>query len=377
MRIEHRLRDAAREEMVRVGQEDLRPLELPRHRSRPSWRRLVPAVAVPAAVALTLVFAHLPGREANPPPLSGGDGPPYFVTLPAGAATAGAAVHDAVTGRKTAEIPARGGYAQVAAAGDRRTFFLAEDEGPRCSVRVDRVRLAGDGTVAARSAVPGRFPFDVTAGRMAVSEDGERLAFGGGVSMRSVPQIDERDCGQPNGITVVETRSGARRVWKVPPNPEYEPVENASPWWGADGRTLYFLAAFADSAVEVMALDTRAGGSDLATAADVVFPARWGEMKATGLLHATPDGRTFTVVVCDRRERCGVEDVAAFTGRRVRRVAALPPADWTLVSPDATGRHMIALIAPGEDERIIAGRIDDGYFRRLKDYSGDAGAAAW
>jgi hypothetical protein len=219
--IEDRIRAAARAAAETVAPDSVPPLELPAVRRRrfgrgrrgarsphatwSTWTpRLAPLAAALAVIAIviTVVTVSPPPRQGGPdlvtgaagpdvplgPPVStyvrSGQVPSYFVTL----TPSGAAVHLTLSGAAVATIRlslAGGTVVAVTAAGDDRTFVLAEQGQDRKAVTFYQVRLGSSG----RPSAPTRLPMSVADGKamtgLALSPDGTKLAIavapGGGV----------------------------------------------------------------------------------------------------------------------------------------------------------------------------------------------------
>jgi len=217
--VEERIRAAARAAADTVAPDSVPPLELPAARPRrfgqwlrsarspgawwtPWAARLTPVAAALAVIAIVITVvtvSHPPhqgpdlvtgaaGRPDVPlgPPAStyvrSGQVPPYFVTL----TPSGAAVHLTVGGATVATIQPSlpgGKVVAVTAAGDDRTFVLAEQGQDRKAVTFYQFRLGSSGRPGALT----RLPMSV--------------------SCRSTCTSDTPRPSDPSGWTAVELRS--------------------------------------------------------------------------------------------------------------------------------------------------------------------------
>jgi dipeptidyl aminopeptidase/acylaminoacyl peptidase len=347
--IEERLRDAAAAQTADLTNETLRPLTLPNRSRLPRGGRggrwAVPAFACVAVAAVVIVAVSLTQalRPAPAPPFTGAGGPPYFVAVDHD--TGRAAVHDALTGKAIAAIgPTSRHYTAVAAARDRRTFFLATTTG-KCAGQIYRLRLSADGSPTPETQVGGSLP--MAADELATTPDGGRLAL-------------TSDTCNPN-LLLVDTRTGTRKSFEAA-NLGNGPV---TPSWSADGHTLVVVATNPD---------TGAGGG----LADVLqVPASIADIGAHPILLqvsgdgtadygvVAPDGRS--VIVTVQGEKHGPDDAADYTLQRVPLtpsgrgsvIARMPYRGWEDLTADATGDHLLARVG----ENLV--RVDNGKVRLL------------
>ncbi|WP_433188139.1 TolB family protein [Actinoallomurus sp. CA-150999] len=359
--IENRLRDAYEAATSTVRPEALRPLTAPpARRAKPLWA--IP-VAVAAAVALIVAGAVLLGNEEQKyrtDPAAAAGAPAYAVALvdKGEDIPSRAVVLSTATGRQVAAIPGAYLFGSVAAAGDRRTFFLTAKEGD-CATRVYRVRVRGDGSVTAPVALPGApVPADGGMGQdLAASPDGRRVAFGG-------------DCGDLGRLVVVDTETGQQRVWTSQTG---DPADRGvkQPTWAPDGRTIGFRY-HAPPNGELRLLDTdHAPAGDLLAASRVLRPQDMTKNLRNGRFEDgqiesfvfNPDG-SLTAVVQRTNHSSGDDQFGL-----VRLTAAGVPtgrADWFpssalgfYVRVDSSGEHFLS----GEGGRIP--RVDNGRFSWL------------
>jgi hypothetical protein len=212
--------------------------------------------------------------------------PPYFVTL----SPSGADVHLTVSGAAVATIrPSLPGGTVVAvtAAGDDRTFVLAEQGQDRKAVTFYQVRLGPSG----RPSAPTRLLMSVTDGKtmtgLALSPDGAKLAIavapGGGVQQ----------------VRLYPVHGGAGRIWSATGGTIGEHFATWSLSWPASQRTLAFnWSAGQTTSVRLLNLDT-AGGSLLAASRPALTLANTAGMGQTlyqcRVMTITPDG---SAIVC-------------------------------------------------------------------------------
>ncbi|GAA4635512.1 hypothetical protein GCM10023196_081300 [Actinoallomurus vinaceus] len=359
--IEDRLRDAYTAATSTVRPEALRPLTAPpARRARSLWA--IP-VAVAAAVALIVTGAVLLGSEEQKyrtDPAAAAGAPAYAVALVDKGEDKPyrAVVLSTATGRQVATIAGAYLQASVAAAGDRRTFFLTSRVGD-CATRIYRVRIRGDGSVTSPEALPGApIPADGGEGHgLAASPDGRRVAFGG-------------DCGDLGRLVVVDTETGRQQVWTSQTG---DPADRGvkQPTWAPDGRTVGFRY-HAPPNGELRLLDTdHAPTGDLLTESrvlrsqDMTKDLRNGHFE-DGQIESfifNPDG-SLTAIVQRTNHSSGDDQFGL-----IRLTAAGVPtghADWLPSSAlvfylrvDPSGEHFLG----GEGGRIA--RVDNGRFSWL------------
>ena len=304
--IEERIRAAARAAADTVAPDSVPPLELSAARRRrfgrgrrgvrspgAAWTRwaarLAPLAAALAVSGILIAVvtlsppayqggpAYVPATTARPdvplgPPVSAyvrsGQVPSYFVTL----TPSGAAVHLTLSGAAVATIPlslAGGTVVAVTAAGDDRTFVLAEQGQDRKAITFYQVRLGSSG----RPSAPARLPMSVADGKamtgLALSPDGTKLAMavapGGGVQQ----------------VRLYPIHGGAGRTWSATGGTIGEHFATWSLSWPASQRTLAFnWSAGQTTSVRLLNLGT-AGGSLLAASRPAVTLAKTAEMGQT------------------------------------------------------------------------------------------------
>jgi hypothetical protein len=288
--IEDRIRAAARAAAETVTPDSVPPLELPTARSRrfgqwlrsarspggrwtPWATRLTPVAAALAVIAIVITavtVSHPPhqggpdlvtGIAARPdvplgPPVStyvrSGQVPPYFVTL----TPSGAAVHLTVGGAAVATIRPSlpgGKVVAVTAAGDDRTFVLAEQGQERKAVTFYQFQLGSSGRPGGLTRLPMSVADEKRMTGLALSADGTRLAIavarGGGVQQ----------------VRLYPVHGGPARTWSATGVTIGGPMTSRSLSWPASQRTLAFNWSVGQTA-SVRLLDTSSGGGSLLAA---------------------------------------------------------------------------------------------------------------
>jgi hypothetical protein len=204
-------------------------------RLRRRWT-LVP-VAATAAVATVVGLASLPrdSRPAPAPPVGPVAAPSRFMTF----VWSDVRVREA-DGSGDVEVTGPAGYVPtaVAAVGDGRTFYVAWRQGQGCAARIDRVEATGSGVTTSPVA-----ELDGSVTELAVSRDGERLAYG----VRR-PAADP-NCGAAAIGTVPELRvravsGGKEQVWpgRTGESKRAQHLMLSHLSFGPDGRHVAFLA---------------------------------------------------------------------------------------------------------------------------------------
>ncbi|MDL4816159.1 hypothetical protein [Actinomadura opuntiae] len=378
MNIERLLKDAAADEMREVTRESLPPLALPAARRRSMGWWPVPVAAVLTVIAVVTVTVALRSTVRDVDALGAHEGgPPYFLATQHKGVVG---VFDSWTGRKTADIePSAGHYTALAAAAERRTFFLADEVGT-CRTRIDKVTLRRDGSVARRTTLPGEFSAQVE--EMAATADGRRVAF-----------TDANTECRGDDVTIVESPSGRHQGWRAPSGDP--PMYVWSLAWEADGHTLLIgtappesIARKDDSVSGVLrTLDTRTTDPTLA-ATSVALTIRDDDLDLSSF-RPSQDGRTVMAVQKDSFEDvfgsvAVVElllsrDTDRKTSVRIlgrmtaQQIAPATPTDFR-TTLDATGKHL--LVSSRHDRAIF--RMDEGRFHRLPDmHRTDLGLIAW
>ena len=385
--IEDRIRAAARAAAETVAPDSVPPLDLPAARTRrfgrgrrgsrspgatwSTWTsRLAPLAAALAVIAIviTVVTVSHPAHQGGPdlvtgagarpdvplgPPVStyirSGQVPSYFVTL----TPSGAAVHVTLSGAAVATIrlsQAGGMVVAVTAAGDDRTFVLAEQGQDRKAVTFYQVRLDSSG----RPSAPTRLPMSVADGKamtgLALSPDGTRLAIavapGGGVQQ----------------VRLYPIHGGAGRTWSATGGTIGEHFATWSLSWPASQRTLAFnWATGQTTSVRLLNLGT-AGGSLLAASRPAVTLAKTAEPGQTlyqcAVMTITPDG---SAIVCPSSTitdiarngtmtySTGFPEFSVTTGRLIRITGHWPrkqndPFAYDVLWSGASGQVLIGMI---------------------------------
>ena len=385
--IEDRIRAAARAAAETVAPDSVPPLELPAARTRrfgrgrrgvrspgAAWTRwaarLAPLAAALAVSGILIAVvtlsppahqggpAYVPPTTARPDVPAGspvstyvrsGQVPSYFVTL----TPSGAAVHLTLSGEAVATIrPALAGGTVVAvtAAGDDRTFVLAEQGQDRKAVTFYQVRLGSSG----RPSAPTRLPMSVADGKtmtgLALSPDGTRLAIavapGGGVQQ----------------VRLYPIHGGAGRTWSATGGTLGEHPATWTLSWPASQRTLAFnWSAGQTTSVRLLNLGT-AGGSLLAASRPAVTLAKTAGMGQTlyqcAVMSITPDG---SAIVCPsstitdiakngtKTYSTGFPEFSVTTGRLIRITGHWPrkhddPFVYDVLWSGASGQVLIGMI---------------------------------
>jgi hypothetical protein len=329
--IEERIRAAARAAADTVTPDSVPDLELPAARSRRLGRQRRPtrstwtpwaARLAPAAAALVVVAIVITVVEVNPAPRQGGLGlatgtaarpavpagpragsyvrsgqvPTYFVAITA----SGAAVRLTASGATVATIAPSlpgGTVIAVTAAGDDRTFVLAETARDTDVASFYQYRLGTSG----RPGAPARLPMSVAESKMmtslALSPDGTRLAIA---------------IGSGDGVQQVKlypVHGGPARTWSAAGDAIGD-LSTSSLSWTADQRTLAFDWQV-DSGESVRLLDTSSGGGSLLAASHQAVTVA-NSASSGHTLYSCPLGVTITpdgsAVVCPSSSIMKVRD---------------------------------------------------------------------
>jgi hypothetical protein len=386
--IEERIRAAAQAAADTVAPDSVPPLELPAARPRrfgrgrrgarspgSAWStwgpRLAPLAAAAAVIALVITLVNVgpaptqggpdlstgsaagPGLPAGPPVstyVRSGQVPPYFVTV----TPPDAVVHLTVSGAALATIRpslAGGTVVAVTAAGDDRTFVLAEQGRDQKKVTFYQVRLGSSGRPGALTQLPMSVADGKTMTGLALSPDGTKLAIavapGGGVQQ----------------IRLYSVHGGAGRTWSATGGTIGASSRTRSLSWPASQRTLAFnWLVHTTRSVRLLDLGTT-GGSLLAAshpAVTVADTAGKGQplYGCQADMIITPDG---SAIVCPSSGirntakdgtvtySAGYPEFSAVTGRVIRIVGHWPtkfddPAALYLFWSGASGQVLIGAI---------------------------------
>ncbi|HEY1004551.1 MAG TPA: hypothetical protein VGD83_33430 [Streptosporangiaceae bacterium] len=386
--IEDRIRAAARAAAETVAPDSVPPLELPTARPRrfgqwlrsarspdatwtPWAARLTPVAAALAVIAIVITVvtvSHPPhqggpdlvtGTAARPevplgPPVStyvrSGQVPPYFVTL----TPFGAAVHLTVGGAAVATIRPSlpgGKVIAVTAAGDDRTFVLAEQGQDRNAVTFYQFRLGSSGRPGGLTRLPISVADEKTMTGLALSPDGTRLAIavapGGGVQQ----------------VRLYPIHGGAGRTWSATGGTLGEHFSSWSLSWAASQRTLAFnWSAGQTTSVRLLNLGTAGGSLLAASRSAVTLPKTAGvgqRLYQCAVMSITPDGST---IVCPSSTitdiakngtmtySTGFPEFSVTTGRLIRITGHWPrkpsgdPFVYDVLWSGASGQVLIAMI---------------------------------
>jgi hypothetical protein len=343
-----------------------------RHRARRRRIRTAAfgAAGVTAAAAMALVLALVlaaptgGGRSSpvSPPPASvswypAGPLPaadaapsvaPYVVTIAFQYAPAPAVVTNAFTGRVLARVraPEAGeGFVEVAAAGDDRTFVLAEPSGTEHTWFYE-LRLRADGRLESLTRLFRAPPV----GSFAVSPDASRLAYTMSGELR-----------------VVSLATGASRYWRVARGDAL-----TAPSWTSDQKLAFYLAG-GGSPPGIRLLDTAAPDRGLAASRLVVpVPAHtaFGDFTAFGDMLITPDGsKLFVTAIFDETASGSSVEVVEFSVRTGRALAVVTPR----VGESGHGTSCLPLWTDPSGRQLTAecggtGTIEDGRFTAVRLY---------
>jgi hypothetical protein len=275
--------------------------------------------------------------------------PPYFVTLTPSGASVNLTVSGAAVATIRTSLPG-GTVVAVTAAGDDRTFVLAEQGQDRKAVTFYQVQLGPSG----RPSAPTRLPMSVTDGNtmtgLALSPDGAKLAIavapGGGVQQ----------------VRLYPIHGGAGRTWSATGGTLGEHFSSWSLSWPASQRTLAFnWSAGQTTSVRLLNLGT-AGGSLLAASRPAVTLAKTAELGQTQyqcqVMTITPDG---SAIVCPSSTitdiakngtmtySTGFPEFSVTTGRLIRITGHWPrkqndPFVYTMFWSGASGQVLIGMI---------------------------------
>ena len=232
--LEQRLRRDLKDFTERVGPDSIRPLRVPAVRRRSRAVRWLAPVAAVAAVIGVITGVSVVGPPGGKQPPAGrqpvpviaqptGPMPRYYVTAfqtfgagnrePATLAV----VRDSATGAAlaTVRVPtmtdSQGGTGglSISAAGDDRTFLIAQQPDPQI-FGAYLLRVAADGRSAELSKLPVSLPGHLNVVDQALSPDGRRLA------------LAVQDCGSVScrytGLRVITLATGAVSSWTTTAN---------------------------------------------------------------------------------------------------------------------------------------------------------------
>jgi hypothetical protein len=244
-----RLTDAMGAAAGTVREQELRPLAAP---ERPRRRRRQPAWAVPVAAAAAVVLviglavavshqlfgARRPGAASSPAaPL------PFYVTIDLQATKV--VVRSTATGKVVATVPvapvanAGSSVAPALATGANGTFYLAAFVRGVRDEQIYRFRLTTAGQVTGFTRVPGgTLRPNWAADALAASANGSRIAAGAFY----YPSHANPGTEQSDQVVVINTRTGAQRIWgggALPSGHRYFRVASLS--WAGDDHELAVL----------------------------------------------------------------------------------------------------------------------------------------
>jgi hypothetical protein len=285
---------------------------------------------------------------------------PYFVTVRFQQAPADVVVTNWMTGKTVGTVSAPpgigrqtapNGFVGVAAAGDDRTFVLADDGGqdPGGGMVFYELRLGAGGRPLplTKLAVPAAIGGQATA--FVLSPDGRQLAV---------------ETARPAGIAVVSLATGHFREWHARNSWQLGAVS----WAGnRDLAVTWYASPSSDPGIRL--LDVAAGGSDLGAAPVVVaqsvdFAGFTGTGAAWDPLVSADGTTVFTVLAAgpEGARRAEIVQFSLLTGQPVR--AVLPAtgesgmgtwcgALWT----DPSGQQVAAECGPSEQGVVSNGQL--------------------
>ncbi|HYB88788.1 MAG TPA: DUF1707 domain-containing protein [Streptosporangiaceae bacterium] len=356
------------------------------------WLAAAVAAVLLAGVGVSL-RAPGPGPAGHAVSLAGV--PRYYVQQAVGAAPPGPglAVRATATGAVTATVRCPSGQLgirDIAAAGGQTFFMVCQQiagKGANIAVtgsRVYRFRVTGSGRVTGFSLLPGGALPGLEAGSLAVSADGSEAA------VVTSPGAAAADPPGPAEITVINTRTGARAVWRNSPVvPGKMTLGALGLSFTADGRELAFLGLPrcvrgpcqpTGNGEEVRAVSPAARGGSLSSSRLLV---RQAALMRLGLGYIdgaviSPDGSSVAVLEMITAASgppdttVSVVQVSATTGRpqSVRyRVDTGNGFSYRFFGSDPSGRYL--LLDAGPASGTVNGWIDHGRLIQLTPANGD------
>lgn len=363
------------------------------------------AAVLTAGLATTVASGGLPGSPAASKSGKTFAPPRYYMQKYFNGRTAALVVRATATGRITATIAAprpgmncADGNVGIVPAG-KQTFFMNcviwhENPGPRGKTTflesfIYRFQVTAAGRVSGLSLVKGGVLKGVWAYNMAAAPDGSQVAA---EVIRPGPSGLIYTDSVPEGIFVIDTRTGARVLWRTGP---YRPGTVQY----ADGRQLSFtrdgselvvlegrckrgryLANCLTQETQLRAYSPAGLGGSL-EAGRVLLPNR--QLLNRNLLGAviSPDGFAVTALLndCSRRGPCGTLSVArisVITGGVLRVLGQVHTAYApTTFASDPSGRYFIVVVSDGHGARN--GWIDHGRLVPLAPSGSDVQQEAW
>jgi hypothetical protein len=348
-----------------------------------------------AGVTAVVVIALLAGVSASLLIRLGGAGPavrpgltagiPRYYVEEASQRRFGTAVRETATGRVTATVrcPWRNAAPEIypiAAASGQRFFMVCTANTHRATAqaRIYQFQVTRSGQVRGYALIPGGQLGDVTVGSMAVASDGSSVAV-----IVAPPQTGPATTPQAQ-IVVINTRTGARAIWRNPPAESQDSrfrLFDVS--FTADGRELVFLGTRVCGSgthprncqplhQQVRALSPPADGGLLSAGQNLFDTVEVGTSRFITNAAVSADGSTLTLVTVNvppKPQPSTVTVSQALIGTRGQRViyqtrgsSGLEPD--VFFNADASGRHF--LINAGPSGHPANGWIHHGRLIKLE-----------
>jgi hypothetical protein len=389
-RLERQLTAALGQVAAGVPDETLPPLTAPDRPARRWMSRYAPLAAA-AAVVLVAGIAVVASRNfgtgstataARGPQQTSTTAPPRYY---ADVENEGEVVFRATaTGRVTATDTGCAGRASAVAAASDAVFYSA------CTSGVYTFDLTKSGTISHVTRLPGG-GLAIAPGVLAVSPDGGELAVAG-----AAPQPS----GQASApeIIVINTRTGARSIWRNGLNRAGNQLSIASLSWTSDGRTLVFLASWCSTPAEALdsCTGTRSGPGRYDAQVRALHPAgSSGGRLDSGPVLLTQSGRfpylAQALISGDGSEliaavMSGPQDpndmlpsdlsvvtVSVDTGRQTGVLFRKKVGEAVTMTADESGQYLLIAAGGGGSH----GWLHDGVFHPVPPYNGDGQQMAW
>jgi hypothetical protein len=339
----------------------------PRQAAPRSGRRLLVPLAAATAVVAVIVAAVAVGAGRHPAPGSGPGPrtvPRYYLQLSQRGRVLyplDAVIRDAVTGKTLVTLSAPrqfGGFTEVTAAGDDRTFVLVAQReryglggGPikLFLVRFDPARRTAKLTALPIPVLPPASGEDGLGG-LALSPSGSQLAVA----------VEGKTAGRPTSktqIRVYSVATGAVRVWKQTARGNAFPFENTLSWTRSGMLAVNWYNAPHPG---VWLLDTRTKGGGLLANSRFVRSINNGDWTFYGGgAIVSMDGRLIVAPMYRGSDsRTEIQEFSTVTGKRIRVLwhrSSRPGLAQGLVWSNATGSVLVALALRNRTGRSAAG----------------------
>jgi hypothetical protein len=323
------------------------------------------------------------GTSPASAPVSHAGPPRYYVARYSQGSNIVLAVRATATGRVTALLPQQRGCADATGdftPADHQTFFLiCTSEGAPWDSRIYRFRVTDSGRIAGYSQIRGGDLKGVLAENIAATQDGSQVAV---EVLRPDPSGQIYTDTVPAGIIVINTRTGARAMWRTGPY-KRGAVQFAgalSMSFTGDGRQLVVFEALCrrgrsktnctgHDPQQVRAFAPAAAGGSL-EAGRVLL--RQSSLRPPGTVlvqaYISPDGSAVTAVTlhCPHRGACTLS-VARISVRtatvlsllyQVQSGTAFQGVFERFFSTDPSGRYLI--LDAGAGKKRVSGWIRNG-----------------